>query len=168
MNKIIITQEQANAIERVKSVLKKETEVSFIFTYETLMDVLKNGYEVEKPKFEKGQVVKYESRYGQTEFGTFIKYEEITENEVCWAYWEGYKDEKYLLSKFVTLATPEESSKHKETMLWKSMNREFREILEGDKYQVKLTEEQIVMLKLSDKDIKNGNLNTHSQLDKSD
>ncbi len=37
-----------------------------------------------------------------------------------------------------------------------------------DKYQVKLTEEQIVMLKLSDKDIKNGNLNTHSQLDKSD
>ncbi|MDO8999073.1 MAG: hypothetical protein Q7W45_04860 [Bacteroidota bacterium] len=37
-----------------------------------------------------------------------------------------------------------------------------------DKDTVKLTEEQIVMLKLSDTDIKEGKLIAHSQLDKSD
>ena len=38
----------------------------------------------------------------------------------------------------------------------------------SDKEKVKLTEEQIVMLKLSDRDIKEGNLIPYSQLDKSD
>ena len=37
-----------------------------------------------------------------------------------------------------------------------------------DKDRVKLTEEQILMLKLSDKDIKNGKLITQNQLDKED
>lgn len=37
-----------------------------------------------------------------------------------------------------------------------------------DKDKVKLTEEQVLMLKLSDKDIKNGRLIPQSQLDKSD
>lgn len=37
-----------------------------------------------------------------------------------------------------------------------------------DNNTIKLTEEQIVMLKLSDFDIKEGNLIPHSQLDKSD
>ena len=37
-----------------------------------------------------------------------------------------------------------------------------------DNSKVKLTEEQIVMLKLSDKDIKEGKLISHSQLDKAD
>lgn len=37
-----------------------------------------------------------------------------------------------------------------------------------DKDKVKLTEEQILMLKLSDKDIKNGKLISQSQLDKDD
>jgi hypothetical protein len=39
---------------------------------------------------------------------------------------------------------------------------------QADKETVKLTEEQIVMLKLSDRDIKEGKLITQSQLDKSD
>ena len=38
----------------------------------------------------------------------------------------------------------------------------------ADKGTVKLTEEQIVMLNLSEKDIKQGNLIPHSQLDRSD
>ena len=38
----------------------------------------------------------------------------------------------------------------------------------ADKETVKLTEEQIVMLKLSDRDIKEGKLIAHLQLDKSD
>ena len=38
----------------------------------------------------------------------------------------------------------------------------------ADKETVKLTEEQIVMLKLSDRDIKEGKLIAQSQLDKSD
>ncbi len=38
----------------------------------------------------------------------------------------------------------------------------------SDKDTVKLTEEQLVMLKLSDRDIKEGNLISQSQLDKSD
>ena len=38
----------------------------------------------------------------------------------------------------------------------------------ADKDTVKLTEEQIVMLKLSEKDIKENKLITHSQLDKND
>ena len=38
----------------------------------------------------------------------------------------------------------------------------------ADKESVKLTEEQIVMLKLSDRDIKEGKLIAQSQLDKSD
>ena len=45
------------------------------------------------------------------------------------------------------------------------------ELLENskiDKDKVKLTEEQIVMLKLSDKDIKAGRLISQSQLDKND
>ncbi|MDP1746446.1 MAG: hypothetical protein Q8L90_12765 [Bacteroidota bacterium] len=37
-----------------------------------------------------------------------------------------------------------------------------------DKDTVKLTEEQILMLQLSDKDIKNGKLISQSQLDKND
>ncbi len=37
-----------------------------------------------------------------------------------------------------------------------------------DKDTVKLTEEQIVMLKLSEKDIKEGKMIPHSQLDKND
>ncbi len=37
-----------------------------------------------------------------------------------------------------------------------------------DKDIVKLTEEQIIMLQLSDNDIKNGNLISQNQLDKSD
>jgi hypothetical protein len=37
-----------------------------------------------------------------------------------------------------------------------------------DKDTVKLTEEQIVMLKLSDRDIKEGKLIPHAQLDKKD
>lgn len=37
-----------------------------------------------------------------------------------------------------------------------------------DKDKVKLTDEQILMLKLSDKDIKNGKLISQSQLDKDD
>ena len=37
-----------------------------------------------------------------------------------------------------------------------------------DKDKVKLTEEQVLMLKLSDKDIKNGKLISQSQLDKDD
>lgn len=37
-----------------------------------------------------------------------------------------------------------------------------------DKDKVKLTNEQILMLKLSDKDIKNGKLISQSQLDKDD
>lgn len=37
-----------------------------------------------------------------------------------------------------------------------------------DKETVKLTEEQILMLKLSERDIKNGKLIPHAQLDKSD
>ncbi len=37
-----------------------------------------------------------------------------------------------------------------------------------DEDKVKLTEEQILMLKLSDKDIKNGKLISQSQLDKDD
>lgn len=37
-----------------------------------------------------------------------------------------------------------------------------------DKDTIGLTEEQVLMLKLSDKDIKEGNLIPHSQLDKSD
>lgn len=37
-----------------------------------------------------------------------------------------------------------------------------------DKGKVKLTEEQTLMLKLSDKDIKNGKIITQSQLDKED
>ena len=37
-----------------------------------------------------------------------------------------------------------------------------------DKDEVKLTEEQVIMLHLSDKDIKGGKLIEHSQLDKSD
>ena len=37
-----------------------------------------------------------------------------------------------------------------------------------DKDKVKLTEEQILMLQLSDKDIKNGKLISQSQLDKAD
>ena len=37
-----------------------------------------------------------------------------------------------------------------------------------DKETVKLTEEQIVMLKLSDRDIQEGKIISHSQLDKSD
>ena len=37
-----------------------------------------------------------------------------------------------------------------------------------DKDTVKLTEEQIIMLQLSDNDIKNGNLISQNQLDKSD
>ena len=37
-----------------------------------------------------------------------------------------------------------------------------------DKDKVKLTEEQTLMLKLSDKDIKNGRLISQSQLDKDD
>ena len=39
---------------------------------------------------------------------------------------------------------------------------------QADKETVKLTEEQIVMLKLSDRDIKEGKLIAQSQLDKSD
>jgi len=38
----------------------------------------------------------------------------------------------------------------------------------ADKDTVKLTEEQIVMLNLSENDIKNGKLIPHSQLDKTD
>ena len=38
----------------------------------------------------------------------------------------------------------------------------------SDKETIKLTEEQLVMLKLSDRDIKEGNLIPQSQLDKSD
>jgi hypothetical protein len=38
----------------------------------------------------------------------------------------------------------------------------------ADKDNVKFTEEQLFMLKLSDKDIKEGKLIPHSQLDKSD
>ena len=38
----------------------------------------------------------------------------------------------------------------------------------ADKDLVKLTEEQILMLKLSDKDIKDGKTIRHSQLDKND
>lgn len=38
----------------------------------------------------------------------------------------------------------------------------------ADKDKVKLTNEQILMLKLSDKDIKNGKLISQSQLDKDD
>lgn len=37
-----------------------------------------------------------------------------------------------------------------------------------DKDKVKLTEEQVLMLKLSDKDIKNGKLISQSELDKND
>lgn len=40
--------------------------------------------------------------------------------------------------------------------------------IDKDKDKVKLTEEQILMLKLSDKDIKNGKLISQSQLDKDD
>ena len=38
----------------------------------------------------------------------------------------------------------------------------------ANKETVKLTEEQIVMLKLSEKDIKTGKLTPHAQLDKND
>ncbi|MES2591907.1 MAG: hypothetical protein V4608_08485 [Bacteroidota bacterium] len=38
----------------------------------------------------------------------------------------------------------------------------------ADKNKVKLTQEQVLMLKLSDKDIKNGKLIAQSQLDKND
>ena len=37
-----------------------------------------------------------------------------------------------------------------------------------DKDKVKLTEEQVLMLKMSDKDIKNGKIISQSQLDKDD
>ena len=42
------------------------------------------------------------------------------------------------------------------------------EVSNFEKDIVKLTDEQILMLQLSDKDIKNGKLISHTQLDKSD
>ena len=145
MSKIVITQEQANALEIVKKNSSFEEIMGFMktdfisierkalneLTMETVANALINGYEVEQPKFQKGQVVKCGTHYG-LRFGTFVSYEEINGEEVCWAYWDTYKYCSFDFSKNLRLATPEEAKKHNDMRLWSSIDRQIGEIKEGD------------------------------------